>query len=200
MITARILLASALLAGVSWGVWKVLDDLLGGSLRGADRQRRRRRGWRGCRVHARRAGDARARGPPGQPPDPRAARAGLSPRPRPMTSRGRVSQRPTRLAPEHRSPLTTYVPGLCVLPGRRDTPDTWTGRRPEGRRVAAAGSRRLPSSWRSAGPLRLARPGAAGRSLRRRLKGRGRLRRYGLAIRSGRDPNARHDARAPRRG
>jgi len=32
MITARILLASALLAGVSWGVWRVLDDLLGVSL------------------------------------------------------------------------------------------------------------------------------------------------------------------------
>ena len=32
MITARILLASALLAGVSWGVWRVLDALLGGSL------------------------------------------------------------------------------------------------------------------------------------------------------------------------
>ncbi len=32
MITARILLASALLAGVSWAVWRVLDDLLGTSL------------------------------------------------------------------------------------------------------------------------------------------------------------------------
>jgi putative peptidoglycan lipid II flippase len=32
MITARILLASALLAGVSWGVWKLLHSLLGGSL------------------------------------------------------------------------------------------------------------------------------------------------------------------------
>jgi putative peptidoglycan lipid II flippase len=32
MITARILLASALLAGVSWGVWRVLDALLGASL------------------------------------------------------------------------------------------------------------------------------------------------------------------------
>jgi putative peptidoglycan lipid II flippase len=32
MITARILLASALLAGVSWGVWRILDDLLGTSL------------------------------------------------------------------------------------------------------------------------------------------------------------------------
>jgi putative peptidoglycan lipid II flippase len=32
MITARILLASALLAGVSWGVWWVLDRLLGTSL------------------------------------------------------------------------------------------------------------------------------------------------------------------------
>jgi putative peptidoglycan lipid II flippase len=32
MVTARILLASALLAGVSWGVWRVLEDLLGSSL------------------------------------------------------------------------------------------------------------------------------------------------------------------------
>jgi putative peptidoglycan lipid II flippase len=32
MITTRILIASALLAGVSWGVWKLLDDLLGASL------------------------------------------------------------------------------------------------------------------------------------------------------------------------
>jgi putative peptidoglycan lipid II flippase len=32
MITARILIASALLAGVSWGVWRLLDDLLGVSL------------------------------------------------------------------------------------------------------------------------------------------------------------------------
>jgi len=32
MITARILVASALLAGVSWVVWRVLDDLLGTSL------------------------------------------------------------------------------------------------------------------------------------------------------------------------
>ena len=32
MITIRILFASALLAGVSWAVWKLLDELLGGSL------------------------------------------------------------------------------------------------------------------------------------------------------------------------
>jgi putative peptidoglycan lipid II flippase len=32
MITSRILLASALLAGVSWGVWKILETLLGTSL------------------------------------------------------------------------------------------------------------------------------------------------------------------------
>jgi putative peptidoglycan lipid II flippase len=32
MITARILVASALLAGVSWVVWRLLDDLLGTSL------------------------------------------------------------------------------------------------------------------------------------------------------------------------
>jgi putative peptidoglycan lipid II flippase len=32
MITVRILVASALLAGVSWGIWRLLDDLLGVSL------------------------------------------------------------------------------------------------------------------------------------------------------------------------
>jgi putative peptidoglycan lipid II flippase len=32
MITIRILIASALLAGVSWGVWKVIDTLIGASL------------------------------------------------------------------------------------------------------------------------------------------------------------------------
>jgi putative peptidoglycan lipid II flippase len=32
MITARIMLAAALLAGVSWGVWKLLDEALGRSL------------------------------------------------------------------------------------------------------------------------------------------------------------------------
>ena len=32
MITARIVIASAILAGVSWVVWKLLDDLLGASL------------------------------------------------------------------------------------------------------------------------------------------------------------------------
>jgi putative peptidoglycan lipid II flippase len=32
MVTARIVVASALLAGVSWGVWKLLHELLGGSL------------------------------------------------------------------------------------------------------------------------------------------------------------------------
>jgi putative peptidoglycan lipid II flippase len=32
MITARIMVASALLAGVSWVVWRLLDDLLGGAL------------------------------------------------------------------------------------------------------------------------------------------------------------------------
>ena len=32
MITARILVASALLAGVSWVIWRLLADVLGGSL------------------------------------------------------------------------------------------------------------------------------------------------------------------------
>jgi putative peptidoglycan lipid II flippase len=34
MITARILVASALLGGVSWLIWRLLDDLLGTSLPG----------------------------------------------------------------------------------------------------------------------------------------------------------------------
>ena len=97
-------------------------------------------------LHARGARDAHPRGPPGQPPDPRPARAGVAARRLGSRRRSAVDggeqrpgePKPTRLAPEHRSPLTTYVPGLCVLPGRRDTLDTWTGRRSEDRRVAAA--------------------------------------------------------------
>ena len=52
MITARILLASALLAGVSWVVWKLLDALLGGSLPAqivsVGARRRRRACWSTC--------------------------------------------------------------------------------------------------------------------------------------------------------
>ena len=73
MITARIALASALLAGVSWVVWYLLDRLLGRSLPAQVVSRRRRRRRRPVAVHARRAGDARPRGPSGEPPDPRAA-------------------------------------------------------------------------------------------------------------------------------
>ena len=40
MITVRILVASALLAGVSWGVWGLLDDAARRVAAGADRQRR----------------------------------------------------------------------------------------------------------------------------------------------------------------
>ena len=67
MITARILVASALLAVVSWGVWKLLDSLLGSSLVGPDRERRRGRARGRAGLHARGARDARARGPPGEP-------------------------------------------------------------------------------------------------------------------------------------
>ena len=77
MITVRILVASALLAGVSWGVWKLLESLLGTSLVaqivsvGAAGARGR------GRLHPRGARDARPRGPPGPAPDPHAARAGV---------------------------------------------------------------------------------------------------------------------------
>ncbi len=71
MITARILLASALLAGVSWVVWRVLDAVLGTLAAGPDRQRRRRPAWRACSCTCAPCCDARPRGPPGQPPDPR---------------------------------------------------------------------------------------------------------------------------------
>ena len=69
MITARITVASALLAGVSWAVWRLLDSLLGTSLAaqivsvGAAGAAGR------VRVRAGRAGDARARGPPGRAAD-----------------------------------------------------------------------------------------------------------------------------------
>ena len=79
MITVRIVVASALLAGVSWGVWKLLDELLGDVAAGADRQRRRRRRGGPVRVRARGAGHAHPRGPPGEQPDPRAARPRVAP-------------------------------------------------------------------------------------------------------------------------
>ena len=125
MITARIVLASAAAGGrLVGGVAGARRPARCVSAR-PDHQRRGGRGGRPARVHARRAHDARPRGPSGEPPDPDAVRQGLS----------RRSGRRARGSPgsaRHRSPLTTYVPGLCVLPGRRDTPDTWTGRRPEG--------------------------------------------------------------------
>ncbi len=132
MITVRIIVASALLAGVSWVVWRLLDDAARRVAARPDRQRRRR-GDRGrARVRARGARHAHPRGPPGQRHDPRAARAGVALEQRPG------EPRPTRLAPEHGSPLTTYVPGLCVSPGRLNTLDTWTGRPACAWRVAAA--------------------------------------------------------------
>ena len=77
MITVRILVASALLAGVSWGVWKLLESVLGTLPGRADRERRRRRGGRRGRLHTRGARDARSRGAPGPAPDPHTARAGV---------------------------------------------------------------------------------------------------------------------------
>ena len=53
MITARIAVASALLAGVSWVVWRLLDDLLGTLAARADRQRRAAPGWRALFVYMR---------------------------------------------------------------------------------------------------------------------------------------------------
>ena len=58
MITARILLASALLGAVSWVVWTVLNRIFGASPLGADRQRGQGRHGRAARVRARGAGDA----------------------------------------------------------------------------------------------------------------------------------------------
>ena len=49
-----------------------------------------------------------------------------------------------------RSPLTTYVPGLCVSPGRRDTLDT-LDRPPARGQVALPRLSASLSSWRSAG-------------------------------------------------
>ena len=78
MITARILVASALLGAVSWVVWDVLNALLGQLAARADRQRRRRRGRRRAGLRARGPRDAHPRGPPGPAPGPQTARAGLS--------------------------------------------------------------------------------------------------------------------------
>ena len=51
--------------------------------------------------------------------------------------------------PGHRSPLNYYIPGLKVFClGGLTLLTTWTGRRPEGRRVATAGSARAPvAKW-----------------------------------------------------
>ena len=143
MITARIRSPRRCSAGVSWVVWyaarrRCSARSLVAQIVSVGRGGRWRACWSTCAPCSRCA----SRGPPGQPPDPRAARArvGRAPRrTRPSTRPGEPKARPA--APDQRSPLTTYVPGLCVLPGRLDTPDTWTGRRPEGRRVAAAESR-----------------------------------------------------------
>ena len=83
MITARILLASALLAGVSWVVWWALHAVFGSSL-SAQIVSVGAAGLAGhARLHARRAHDARARGASGAPPDPRASSAAPRPPSRP---------------------------------------------------------------------------------------------------------------------
>ena len=76
MITARILVASALLAAVSWVVWYALDALLGRSLLAQIVSVGGAGAAGPAGVHARGARDARPRGPPGQPPDPHAGRFG----------------------------------------------------------------------------------------------------------------------------
>jgi hypothetical protein len=70
---------------------------------------------------------------------------------------GRAQGPPGRTG--HRSPLNYYVPGLRVLPGRRDTPDHLDSPRVGGYpnpRVATVDPEEPRSSWRSAGPSRLA--------------------------------------------
>ena len=77
MITARIALASALLAGVSWVVWRLLRRSLGVSLAAQIVSVGGARPGGAVRVRARGAGDARAGGPPGAPPDRQPVRQGL---------------------------------------------------------------------------------------------------------------------------
>ena len=76
MITARILLASALLAGVSWAVWRLLDDAARRVAAGADRQRRRRRRWRACWSTRARCSRCASPRPTRSAADPRAPRPG----------------------------------------------------------------------------------------------------------------------------
>ena len=99
MITARIFVASALLAGVSWGVWKGLETPARDLPDRPDRERRRRRGRGRVHLRPRGAGDARPRGPPGPPPDPAPSWGGR------RGGMGRLG-RLARLAPMrgHRSP------------------------------------------------------------------------------------------------
>ena len=88
MITARILVASALLAGVSWVVWRLLDDLLGVSL-AAQIVSVGAAGLAGVFVYVRAVlAHARARGPPGAQADhgsvrPRIERGRADPKARP---------------------------------------------------------------------------------------------------------------------
>ena len=77
MITARILVASSLLAGVSWVVWYLLDSLLGTSLPAQIVSVGAAAAARAVGLHARGARHAHPRGAPGQPPDPRPPRTGL---------------------------------------------------------------------------------------------------------------------------
>ncbi len=119
MITARILLASALLGGGLVG--RVVRARLTARrlAAGADRERRRRRCGGGAGLHARGARHAHPRGPPGEPPDPHPAWEGVTTK---LAGGGREAEECDRAgrearpeAPGQRSPLNYYVPGLACL-------------------------------------------------------------------------------------
>jgi hypothetical protein len=83
---------------------------------------------------------------------------------RALNAAGRAEARPLE-PPGHRSPLNYYVPGVCVTGVDVTLPTTWTGRGPEGPRVAGLSTEALGSSWRSAGRQRVAAAGPRAVSL-----------------------------------
>ena len=127
MITARILVASVLLGAVSWVVWYALDALLGRSLP-AQIVSVGAAGAAGLLVYVRAVFVMRVPEAHQVSRLIRTQLGGIE-----VQEPGEPDGSPGQ--PGHRSPLTTYVPGLCVLPGRRDTPGHLTGCRPEGRRA-----------------------------------------------------------------
>ena len=120
MITARIVVASALLGAVSWVVWCLLDRLLGRSLP-AQIVSVGAAAVAGLLVYVRAVLAMRVpEAHQVQRPDPRPAGArvagdsgGAGGRRVGRAEAGRAEAHPA--APDHRSPLTTYVPGLCVF-------------------------------------------------------------------------------------